>query len=68
MLVGGIGLGMALEALRATANATGNPLLGSLTISLGLLGTAIGGAARATGTLSRIKIPGIEISFERNEA
>jgi len=64
-LVGGIGLGMALTALRETANATGNPLLGSLAIGLGLLGTAIGGAAGAAGALPKIKFSGLELSFEK---
>lgn len=58
-LVGGIGLGMAIDALRSTANATGNPILGNLAIGLGLIGTAIGGAAGATGTVPDVEIPNI---------
>ncbi len=63
-LVGGVGLGIALEALRATANATGNPILGNIAIGLGLFGTALGGVAGATGKLPIVQLPGVKVAFE----
>jgi hypothetical protein len=57
-LVGGIGLGMALEVLRSAASASGNPVLGGLAIGFGLLGTAIGGGI-GSGLLNEFEIAGI---------
>lgn len=71
-LAGGVGLGMAIDALRATANASGNPILGNLALGLGLVGTAIGGFAGATGkspftlpTKMQMKAPGVEFVLEK---
>jgi hypothetical protein len=63
-LVGGVGLGIALETLRSIGNATGNPILGNLAIGLGLAGTALGGVSGATGKLPEIELPGLKLSWK----